>query len=190
LDRGCALTDLGLVLRDAAAEYGHSPALWNRLRASLGHIPEAYEYAATHGSDAVWGSRRVWAPLDCGDVEDKRSPSGCNRLCNRGSLSARFPGLGSVSYTASLPVSVGKAATCEKFSDLPHAARYAASARKGGGGGDGRGYSCVEDFPVGTFTGAGCNDDFTGVHVAPTLAKNRPVVDTFDHLHQEGGVSE
>ena len=39
-----------------------------------------------------------------------------------------------------------------------------------------------------TFTGAGCNDDFTGVHVAPTFSKNRPLMFDFDGVNHESGV--
>ena len=38
------------------------------------------------------------------------------------------------------------------------------------------------------FAGAGCNDDFTGVHVSPVFSKNRPVMFEFNKLHHESGV--
>lgn len=47
--------------------------------------------------------------------------------------------MGLVNYGISKAVTVGKAATCDKFSDLPNAAKQAAAID---------GYECIADFPI------------------------------------------
>ena len=100
-------------------------------------------------------------------------------MCDRTWASHMFPEVGTFPYAISKPVTVGKAATCDRFSDLPNSAAEAVKIP---------GYGCIKDFPMAAFTGAGCNDDFTGVHVSPTLSKNRPIVESFDALNHEAGV--
>ncbi len=177
----CKVQELGAVLRDIHSEFAHSPLLLNRIRAALGHVPDAFELAVARGSDRIWGERSLWAPEDCGSHEERQKPSGCSRICNYKYARGHFPeeASGVVNYGVSGPVTVGKASTCDKFSDLPIAAKLAAEVP---------GYECVVNFPMAAFTGAGCNDDFTGVHASPTLAKNRPLVDDFKGLHHESGV--
>lgn len=62
-------------------------------------------------------------------------------MCNRGYSQGFFPdgGVGLVNYGISKSVTVGKAATCDKFSDLPIAAKRAAAID---------GYECIDDFPI------------------------------------------
>ena len=182
----CKLTDIGAVLRDVRREfqrpekYGQDPeTAIDRIRHSLGFVPDAFTFAASsRNSDPIWGARSLWAPSDCGAAEDTLKPTGCNRMCDR--TVGEYPfGPTPVSYMASKPVTVGKAMTCDKFRDLPNAAAKAASID---------GYGCITDFPMMAFAGAGCNDDFTGVHVSPIFSKNRPVMFEFNKLHHESGV--
>jgi hypothetical protein len=174
----CKLRDLGAVLRDVRAEFGASEVALDRIRASLGFVPEAFERAWRFPkNDPIWGARSMWAPSDCGATEDTLKPTGCNRMCDR--TVASYSSGGAVSYVTSKPVAVGKAATCEKFKDFPAVAKTASTIE---------GYECIDTFPVMTFTGAGCNDDFTGVHIAPTFSKNRPFMLEFDSVHHESGV--
>lgn len=85
----CKLTQLGEVLRDVREEYKDSPVALNRIRTALGHIPEAYELALSRGSEAIWGSRRVWAPADCGAPEDVLKVSSTKKqACNFSSTAA------------------------------------------------------------------------------------------------------
>ena len=74
----CTLNDLGAVLRDIKSEYSDSPVALNRIRAALGHLPDAYELAVKNGGDFIWGKRQVWAPDNCGNYEEPSKPSGCN----------------------------------------------------------------------------------------------------------------
>ena len=81
--------------------------------------------------------------------------------------------------SVSKPVTAAKAMTCDKFSDMPNVVKMAIARF---------GYDCIRDFPIMAYTGAGCNDDFTGVHVAPTFSKNRPLTYAFDGFNHESGV--
>ena len=174
----CKLTDLGAVLRDIQSEFRDSRTALERIRASLGFIPDAYDQAWRSPHDSpIWGARSMWAPGDCGIAEDTLKPSGCNRMCDR--TVATYPSDGAYPYGASKPVTVGKVRTCEDPLDMPVAAKTAAAVP---------GYSCIDKFPVMTFTGQGCTDDVTGVHIAPTLSKNRPLMFAFDGVNHESGV--
>lgn len=62
----CTLNDLGAVLRDIKSEYADSPVALNRIRAALGHLPDAYDLAVKNGAEFIWGKRQVWAPDKCG----------------------------------------------------------------------------------------------------------------------------
>ena len=77
----CTLNDLGAVLRDIKSEYADSPVALNRIRAALGHLPDAYDLAVKNGAEFIWGKRQVWAPDNCGNYEEPSKPSGCNVSC-------------------------------------------------------------------------------------------------------------
>mmetsp|Transcript_2153 Transcript_2153/g.2674 ORF Transcript_2153/g.2674 Transcript_2153/m.2674 type:complete len:574 (+) Transcript_2153:85-1806(+) len=180
----CRANSLTSTIRDILMEFNNSDV--ERIYRYLGSLPLTYEKAVSHGLnlESVWGSRKIWSPNDCGDNDDKEVSSSCGRMCNH--RTETMPLDSSIEYMTPKPVDIRKALECDGAYEMSQTLCNALTVTPG--------YECLLDKPILTLTGPGCGDDVFGLHVPPTLTKNRPLIP--DHLNnnqntpdlQESGV--
>lgn len=143
------------------------------------HIHALFPQAVRSNVDieTYWGARRVWAPTDCGNGDDADSSSACSRLCNH--KMGRMPNDQTTEFLSPVPVSLKRAIECE-IHELSTSVCNAIPTRDG--------YECLLEKPILVLTAGGCGDDVFGIHVPPTLSKNRPIIppNIQDEVHEAG----
>jgi hypothetical protein len=154
-DDVCA--DLAEVWRGVRAQFSATDVA--RVERYLGQLP-ADIAAATRGQldlEAAWGPLPAWGP--------PRHSFTVGDRCGACSPDAQRTAAG-VSYTSNTPTTARVVRTCSKLEDVWAILELAA-----------RGMKCLHDAPLVVHYGPHtCVDDTVGLHVPPTLTKNRPII--------------